>query len=182
MRLRWPWWRCATSGRGPCAPRMTRSCRGCCRNDATTWLKNALGPRIGRTRCCAISSPGGAKRNLTADQAAVLLRGVRPVTAADTQRKQRARELLADLRRLDTALERNAAEIATAVAAHGTSITQIHDVGRSLPPRSWGTPARSRGCPAATTTPALLGSAAGTVGARVLAGAHASMRWCERCG
>jgi transposase len=75
---------------------------------------------------------GGAKRNLTADQAAALLRGVRPMTAADTQRKQLARELLADLRRLDTALERNAADIATAVAAHGTSITQIHGVGPVL--------------------------------------------------
>ena len=45
--------------------------------------------------------PGGAKRNLSADQAAALLRGVHPVTAADTQRKQLSRELVADLRRLD---------------------------------------------------------------------------------
>ena len=51
---------------------------------------------------------GGAKRNLTAEQAAALLRGVRPVTAADAQRKELARELVADLRRLDAALQRNA--------------------------------------------------------------------------
>ena len=44
--------------------------------------------------------PGGAKRNLSAEQAAALLRGVHPVTAADTQRKQLSRELVADLRRL----------------------------------------------------------------------------------
>lgn len=49
--------------------------------------------------------PGGAKRNLSAEQTAVLLRGVHPVTAADVQRKQLCRELVADLRRLDAALQ-----------------------------------------------------------------------------
>jgi transposase len=76
--------------------------------------------------------PEGAKRNLTAEQAAVLLRGVRPVTAADEQRKGLARELVADLRGLDAALERNAIDLASAVAAHGTSVTQIHGIGTVL--------------------------------------------------
>ena len=75
---------------------------------------------------------GGAKRNLTAEQAAALLRTVRPVTAADEQRKALCRELVADLRRLDTALRRNGEDIATAVAAHGTSVTQIHGIGPIL--------------------------------------------------
>ena len=75
---------------------------------------------------------GGAKRNLTAEQAAALLRGVRPVTAADVQRKALSRELVADLRRLDTALPRNGEDIAAAVAAHGTSVTQIHGIGPVL--------------------------------------------------
>jgi transposase len=44
---------------------------------------------------------GGAKRNLTAPQAAALLRTVRPMTPADEHRKSLARDLLADLRRLD---------------------------------------------------------------------------------
>jgi hypothetical protein len=66
---------------------------------------------------------GGAKRNLTTYQTAALLRGVRPVTAADAARKDLSRELVADLRRLDAALQRNADEIAAAVAAHGTSVT-----------------------------------------------------------
>jgi transposase len=76
--------------------------------------------------------PGGAKRNLTADQAAALLRGVRPVTAVDTQRQRLSRDLVADLRRLDAALERNSEDIATAVTASGTSVTQIHGVGPVL--------------------------------------------------
>ena len=75
---------------------------------------------------------GGAKLNLTAEQAAALLRGVRPMTAADIQRKQLARDLLADMRRLGAALERNTAEITAAVAAHGTSVTQIHGIGPVL--------------------------------------------------
>jgi hypothetical protein len=75
---------------------------------------------------------GGAKRNLTAEQAAALLHTVRPVTAADEQRKALCRELVADLRRLDTALRRNGEDIAAAVAAHGTSVTQIHGIGPIL--------------------------------------------------
>ena len=67
--------------------------------------------------------PGGAKRNLSAEQAAALLRGVHPVTAVDTQRKQLSRELVADLRRLDAALGRNSEDIAAAVTASGTSVT-----------------------------------------------------------
>jgi hypothetical protein len=41
----------------------------------------------------------GAKRILTAAQAGGLLGGVHPVTAADVQRKQLCREVVADLRR-----------------------------------------------------------------------------------
>jgi transposase len=47
--------------------------------------------------------PGGAQRELSAARAAALLRQVRPITAADAERKRIARELLADVRRLDVA-------------------------------------------------------------------------------
>lgn len=76
--------------------------------------------------------PGGAKRNLSAEQAAALLRGVHPMTPVDTQRKQLARELVTDLRRLDAALARNSEDVAAAVTASGTSITQIHGIGPVL--------------------------------------------------
>jgi len=45
--------------------------------------------------------PGGADTGLSTDAAAALLRGIRPLTAVDIQRKAIARSLLADLRRLD---------------------------------------------------------------------------------
>jgi transposase len=45
--------------------------------------------------------PGGAKRELTAARAAALLRRTYPITVVDVERKRIARELLADVRRLD---------------------------------------------------------------------------------
>ena len=75
---------------------------------------------------------GGAKRNLTATHAASLLRTVRPMTQADAHRKALAQDLVADLRRLDRALVANAAQIQTAVAASGTTLTGIHGIGPVL--------------------------------------------------
>ena len=98
--------------------------------------------------------PGGAKRNLSAEQAAALLRGVHPVTAVDTQRKQLSRELVADLRRLDAALGRNSEDIAAAVSASGTSMTQIHGVGPVLAAKIIGHSGAISGSRADTTTPA----------------------------
>ena len=75
---------------------------------------------------------GGAKRNLAAGEAGALLRTVRPMTAVDEQRKGLARELVADLHRLDAALERNTADTAAAVAANGTTLTEIRGIGPVL--------------------------------------------------
>jgi transposase len=76
--------------------------------------------------------PGGAKRNLTAAAAAALLRTVRPVSPVDLQRTALARELVGDLRRLDTALERNATEITAAVRENGTTLTEMLGIGPVL--------------------------------------------------
>jgi transposase len=76
--------------------------------------------------------PGGANRNLTATTAAGLLRTIRPMNSIDEQRKSLARDLVADLRRLDLALERNAAQIDEAVTAHGSTLTEIHGIGPVL--------------------------------------------------
>ncbi|MBV8992359.1 MAG: IS110 family transposase [Pseudonocardiales bacterium] len=75
---------------------------------------------------------GGAKRNLSATQAAGLLRTVRPMTAADAHRKSLAQDLLADLRRLDRALVANAAQIQAAVVASGTTLTTMQGIGPVL--------------------------------------------------
>ena len=76
--------------------------------------------------------PGGAKQNLSTLQAAALLRQVKPLTPADAQRKALARDLIADLRRLDTALKANAAALTDSLSAAGSTLTDVHGVGPVL--------------------------------------------------
>ena len=76
--------------------------------------------------------PGGAKRELSATQAAAMLRQVRPVTVVDLQRKRIARELLADVRRLDRQVKTASQTIRTAVREHGTTLTEVFGVGPVL--------------------------------------------------
>jgi transposase len=76
--------------------------------------------------------PGGAKRELTATDAAALLGQVRPVTVTDTQRKRIARDLLGDVRRLDRQVAAATTAVRKAVADSGTTLTQIYGVGPIL--------------------------------------------------
>jgi transposase len=73
--------------------------------------------------------PGGAPTNLTADKAAALLRGVRPATATAACRRQLARDLLGDLRRVDARLADNKAQLRDALAATASTLTQVHGLG-----------------------------------------------------
>jgi transposase len=72
---------------------------------------------------------GGAPTDLTAAKAAALLRRLRPVTATAACRRQLARELLGDLRRVDARLADNKAQLQDALAATGSTLTQIHGLG-----------------------------------------------------
>ena len=76
--------------------------------------------------------PGGAKRELTATQAAALLRKTHPITAVDAQRKRIARELLDDVRRLDRQIKTASQTIRQAVCDHGTTLTEVFGVGPVL--------------------------------------------------
>jgi len=76
--------------------------------------------------------PGGAARELTAADAAALLRRIRPATVVDAQRKRIARELLADVRRLDRQVAAATSAVRKSVAASGTTLTQIYGVGPVL--------------------------------------------------
>ncbi|MGW2940172.1 IS110 family transposase [Streptomyces sp. NPDC001156] len=76
--------------------------------------------------------PGGVPTGLSADKAASAMRGVRPVTAADNCRRDIARDLLADLRRLDRQVKENEAEMREAVAATRTTLTTLPGVGTVL--------------------------------------------------
>jgi transposase len=76
--------------------------------------------------------PGGAKRELTAARAAALLRQVRPITTVDVERKRIARQLLADVRRLDRQVKTASQAIRQAVGEHGTTLTEVFGVGPVL--------------------------------------------------
>ena len=76
--------------------------------------------------------PGGATRELSATRAAAVLRQVRPVTVVAVERKRIARELLADVRRLDRQVKMASQSIRTAVSEHGTTLTEVFGVGAVL--------------------------------------------------
>jgi len=76
--------------------------------------------------------PGGAPTELSVETASRLLGRARPKGAADAERKRMARQLLADLRRLDRALADNRVRCAAAVAASGTTLTTIFGISDVL--------------------------------------------------
>lgn len=75
---------------------------------------------------------GGVPTGLNAAQAAAALRRVRPLTATDTCRRDLARELLADLRRMDSNIKGNEAQMRDAVAATTTTLPQVHGISTVL--------------------------------------------------
>jgi transposase len=76
--------------------------------------------------------PGGATRELSASRAAALLCRVHPITVVDLQRKRIARELLADVRRLDRQVKTASQAIRQAIRDHGTTLPQVYGVGPVL--------------------------------------------------
>jgi transposase len=73
--------------------------------------------------------PAGAKRNLSADHAAEVLRGVRPRDAAAKTLRALAMDLVSEVRQLDRRIAKAAGDIHTAVTASGTTLTDLHGVG-----------------------------------------------------
>src|SRR6266545_3699977 len=76
--------------------------------------------------------PGGAPTELSAETASRLLARTRPQGPADAERKRVARQLLADLKRLDRVLADNRVRCAAAVAASGTTLTSIFGISDVL--------------------------------------------------
>ncbi|MFD8197861.1 transposase [Streptomyces wuyuanensis] len=76
--------------------------------------------------------PDGAPTGLSADKAAALMKGIRPVTATDNRRRDIARAVLADLCRLDRQVKDNEAEMRKAVAAARTTLTTLPSPGTVL--------------------------------------------------
>jgi transposase len=73
--------------------------------------------------------PGGISKELTVSKALALLERAQPETAVDRARHAMAGELLDDVRRLDVQKKTMKQRIAVAVAASGTSVTDVFCVG-----------------------------------------------------
>ena len=75
---------------------------------------------------------GGAPRELSADTAAAMISKIRTPSAVDAHRKGVARDLIADIRRLDRALANNRKDSALAVRICATSVTQVLGISEVL--------------------------------------------------
>lgn len=93
---------------------------------------------IGNHRCRLVSrmhalllelDPGGIAKEINASDVDRFLAQIDPVTPAEQLRYDLAVELLADIRRLDDQLKASHKRIRTAVAASGTSVTDIFGIG-----------------------------------------------------
>ncbi len=71
----------------------------------------------------------GAKRHLTSKKAAALLRTIPAGDVVTLERKLLARELIDDVRRVDRRIPPARRRITEALAAYGTTLTQIHGIG-----------------------------------------------------
>jgi transposase len=80
------------------------------------------------TTVCFLTA-GHLPRRLQAERAARILAGIHPTTAIDVERKALARDLLAEVRRLDRELHDHGVRIREAVEASGSTITQLYGVG-----------------------------------------------------
>jgi transposase len=74
-------------------------------------------------------APGGMPRDLSTLAAERFLRRVHPLTAVERTRYELALELVEELRRLDAQLKESHRRIREAVAASGTSMTELFGVG-----------------------------------------------------
>jgi transposase len=80
-------------------------------------------------RLLAELTPGGMRRELSANKAQALLARIRPTGDVAAVRVHIARDHLADIRALDARLKYIGAQIATLVAASGTGLTGLFGVG-----------------------------------------------------
>lgn len=76
--------------------------------------------------------PGGAPTALTADEAAGLLRRIRPAGPVESVRKQLAWELVAEIRKVDGQLKTNADHLLEAVEASSSTLMDTPGIGPVL--------------------------------------------------
>ena len=76
--------------------------------------------------------PAGLPRRLTADAAAAALRSIRPRAVLARTLRRVAAELIGEVRRLDRRIAEATATMSAAVAASGTTLTELHGIGDVL--------------------------------------------------
>src|SRR3546814_19744139 len=76
--------------------------------------------------------PGGASRDLNAERAAELLRTVRPRDTAGKTLRALAADLISELRGLDRRNDKAVNDIEIAVKTFGTTLTELHENGRTV--------------------------------------------------
>jgi transposase len=99
----------------------------CDRRDELAALRTQAVCRL--HRLLAELTPGGMRRELTANKAQALLARIRPADDVAAVRLQIARDHLADIRGLDARLKYIAGQIAALVTASGTTLTSLFGVG-----------------------------------------------------
>jgi transposase len=80
-------------------------------------------------RLIAELTPGGMRRELSANKAQALLARIRPAGDVAGVRVQIARDHLADIRALDARIKYLGAQIAALVTASGTGLTRLYGIG-----------------------------------------------------
>jgi transposase len=99
----------------------------CDRREELTALRTQAVCRL--HRLLAELTPGGMRRELSANKAQALLARIRPAGEVSQVRMHIARDHLADIRALDARIKYLGAQIAALVAASGTGLTGLFGVG-----------------------------------------------------
>jgi transposase len=89
--------------------------------------RNQVACRLHAVLCDLV--PGGVRKEITASHAARLLEAAEPSGPAEVVRWQLAADFLEDLRRLDGQMKQTKKELAAAVTASGTTLTEVFGVG-----------------------------------------------------
>ena len=118
--------------------------------------------QLGRTRTEIVSRlhhllleliPGGAKKDLSAQQARALLNTVRPRDGVGKTRRWLASELIHELTVIDKKIKVANEELTELVATTGSRLQDLHGIGPSGAARLLATSSTSPGSPAGTTSP-----------------------------
>ena len=112
-----------------CGQQITSRCVGCCRSVAATWLAGGTGCAVGCMRLSASWFLAASIRKWSSPRHDHCSTRFSHRTWAAIERHRQAIELVDEIEHLDVVLRDSRARITTAVAASGTTVTEIFGVG-----------------------------------------------------